>query len=193
MLFKQPFESWLTASSFTALRLGGAECCGSIPNSSCISPTVDYQIPADCHAAPRLPVSGPKQRHEKRKWVRVCLSNGSGEETVCIIVSVVLLSALARAPPGVLLYTLQRENLPRRMDEKRGTWGRASGRDISSKGSGQTIAFISCQCAQQNIQRKAKCAELELFGKGMFCSRVVATNGKGLQPLEKSFRKKALP
>lgn len=36
------------------------------------------------------------------------------------------------------------------------------------EGSGQTIAFISCQCAKQNIQRKAKCAELERFGRGMF-------------------------
>lgn len=56
------------------------------------------------------------------------------------------------------------------------------------EGSGQTIAFISCQRAQQNIQRKAKCAELELFGKGMFRLERIRTGGKANSHSRNSFR-----
>lgn len=56
------------------------------------------------------------------------------------------------------------------------------------EGSGQTIAFISCQRAQQNIQRKAKCAELELFGKGMFRLERSRTGGKANSHSRNSFR-----
>lgn len=56
------------------------------------------------------------------------------------------------------------------------------------EGSGQTIAFISCQFPKQNIQRKAKCAELELFGEGMF--RLEESHRReGQQPLEEFIQK----
>lgn len=45
-----------------------------------------------------------------------------------LIVNSLLLPVLAWVLPGVLLYTVQCESLSCRMDEKCGTWGRASGR-----------------------------------------------------------------
>lgn len=56
------------------------------------------------------------------------------------------------------------------------------------EGSGQTIAFISCQCAKQNIQRKAKCAELDLFGEGMFRLKK-SHQQEGQKPLEEFIQK----
>lgn len=57
------------------------------------------------------------------------------------------------------------------------------------EGSGQTIAFISCQRAQQNIQRKAKCAELELFGKRDVSLGEESHRREGKQPLEEFIQK----
>lgn len=133
---------------------------------------------------------GGKEGQKKTQgiWSLSPISSGSEEETVCIIASVQLLSVLAWVPPGVLLYTLQRESLSCRMDEKRGTLGRASGRIFPRrKRPNNCIHIMPARAAKYT--EEGKMCRIRIVWKRDVSLGEESHRREGKQPLEEFIQK----